>query len=528
MLTNNEVIAPIFNINAEDEQDFWGADKTIWFKKLSTKELQELVNVDHYQLKDIAQGGIGNCYFLAALSSIVDRDPSLLQNMITLGKDNEGNLRVNVTLYAEDGSPRIYSMAPTVTRGYTIGTVNYHPKPWVEILEKAYTFHRLTHLKSKPTEEEFDRIQILLKQDENHWSEEDSNLIKLYRETREYLASLSSGSPAEVFKALLGKPATREKLGQPSLVTDAFCLMNDVYDVVDDERQLRNLKLSIKECFRNSFGFEDLNGDWLEQKAQQLVAVFKERERLSPRRKIYCHELTAIVEWLDLRTNELKQMTTEKLPEQCQLGEQTLNSLKLFLQQDNFPINSPLTLKEFHILFLLNNLIATNQFITLSTGPRKDHQNHPLSRVISMSENSGHSYQCLGLWLEGDELFFHLRNPWGKGQIDYRRDLGGVLLQNESGELMPFIIPEKKKHSPFMSFFEGLVISEVDDMEEPDRMNLFVNLSDEKMQEQRESGGVFYLSLQDVARYFTEVDFTSELEGFPYSETAQQKISLQQ
>ncbi|MCC5013547.1 MULTISPECIES: C2 family cysteine protease [unclassified Legionella] len=528
MLTNNEVIAPIFNISAEDEQDLWGADKTIWFKKLSTKELQELVNTDQYQLKDIAQGGIGNCYFLAALSAIVDRDPGLLKNMITLGRDKEGNLRVNVTLYAEDGSPRIYSMPPTVTRGYTVGTVNYHKKPWVEILEKAYTFHRLTHLKSKPTQEEFERAQHLLKQDESDWSEEDSNLVKRYRETREYLASLSSGSPAEVFKTLLGTSATREKLGQPFLLTDAFCLMNDAYDVVADERQLRNLKTSIRECFRNSFGIEELNNDWLEQKAQQLVALFKERERLSPKRKIYCHELEPLIEWLELCVNELKQMATEKLPEQYLLGEQTLNSLKLFLQQDNLPIRSPLSLKEFHLVFLMTNLLANNQFITLSTGPRKDYQNHPLSRVIAMSEDSGHSYQCLGLWLEGDELFLHLRNPWGKGQIDYRRDLDGELLRNEDGELMPFIIPEKKKHSSFMSFFEGLVISEVDDMEEPDRINLFVNLSDEKMQEQQESGGVFYLSLHDVARYFTDVDFTNKPEGFPYSETAQPKISFQQ
>ncbi len=391
---------------------------------------------------------------MAALSSIVDRDPDLLKNMITLGKDKEGNLRVNVTLYAEDGSPRIYSMPPTVTRGYTVGTVNYHKKPWVEILEKAYTFHRLTHLKSKPTQEEFDRVQLLLKQDESDWSEEDSQLIKRYRETREYLASLSSGSPAEVFKTLLGTPATREKLGQPSLIVDAFCLMNDVYDVIEDERQLRNLKLSIKECFRNSFGFEELNEDWLEQKALQLVSGFKDRKRLSPRRKMYCHELEPIVEWLEFCVNELKQMSTEKLPEQCQLGEQTLNSLRLFLQQNNFPVKSPLSLKEFHIVFLLNNLLANNQLITISTGPRKDYQNHSLSQVISMSEESGHSYQCLGLWLEGDELFLHLRNPWGKGQIDYRRDLGGVLLRNKNGELMPFIIPEKKKHSSFMSFLK--------------------------------------------------------------------------
>ncbi|WP_019215114.1 hypothetical protein [Legionella tunisiensis] len=43
MLTNNEIIAPIFNIGEEDEQDLWGADKTIWFKNYLLKSYKSLL-----------------------------------------------------------------------------------------------------------------------------------------------------------------------------------------------------------------------------------------------------------------------------------------------------------------------------------------------------------------------------------------------------------------------------------------------------------------------------------------------------
>ena len=100
-------------------------------------------STDGYDIhpNDIAQGRLGNCYFLAALSAVAQSNPEAIRNLI---KDN-GDGSYDVTLYAKDEKlafqPTIITVKPQFPVN-GIGEPVYAGKGdnelWVMIMEKAY------------------------------------------------------------------------------------------------------------------------------------------------------------------------------------------------------------------------------------------------------------------------------------------------------------------------------------------------------------------------------------------------------
>ena len=120
-------------------------------------------------LNDIAQGSVGDCYFLAALSSVISSDPDAIKNCM---KD-EGDTVV-VRLYHPVGSgdtyhlePRYYRVDKTVPVDedgrdlYATGSL------WVQMMEKAYTASGINVKNEvKKTEEYQNRDKRILQYDE--------------------------------------------------------------------------------------------------------------------------------------------------------------------------------------------------------------------------------------------------------------------------------------------------------------------------------------------------------------------------
>ena len=86
---------------------------------------------------DLAQGGVGDCYLLATIAAIVDKDPEYIKNMMV---DN-GNGSVTVRLYGPQGVKYF-----TVTKSTAEDTTNKYKRGgdiyvqgalWVKMLQKA-------------------------------------------------------------------------------------------------------------------------------------------------------------------------------------------------------------------------------------------------------------------------------------------------------------------------------------------------------------------------------------------------------
>lgn len=83
---------------------------------------------------DIAQGAVGDCYFLTALQSIVEKNPEKIKESMC----DEGDT-VTVRFYQmKDGiaTPVYIKVTKEVSQNYAIGAL------WVQIMEKAYTVYR--------------------------------------------------------------------------------------------------------------------------------------------------------------------------------------------------------------------------------------------------------------------------------------------------------------------------------------------------------------------------------------------------
>ncbi|PKL75066.1 MAG: hypothetical protein CVV27_17285, partial [Candidatus Melainabacteria bacterium HGW-Melainabacteria-1] len=101
--------------------------------------------------KDIKQGKMGDCFFLAGLSSIVASDPKAVTNMI---KDN-GNGTVTVKLFDVEGQGDAKTFKPkyiTFDKSilHTDFSIREHADtsvPWVALMEKAYAIHKGSYTK---------------------------------------------------------------------------------------------------------------------------------------------------------------------------------------------------------------------------------------------------------------------------------------------------------------------------------------------------------------------------------------------
>ena len=85
-------------------------------------------------LEDIRQGGLGDCYFLATMASVVETDPSIIKDMM---RDNGDT--VTVRFYGQKGHPHYFNIKKSVPVSDDGKEPFAKGAYWVQYLEKAYT-----------------------------------------------------------------------------------------------------------------------------------------------------------------------------------------------------------------------------------------------------------------------------------------------------------------------------------------------------------------------------------------------------
>jgi hypothetical protein len=99
------------------------------------------VFVDGAQYDDVAQGSVGDCYYLAALASVADTDPYLIEQMVApLG---DGTYAVRFYRGGCEVYLRIDADLP-VSYGTNLAYAKFGPdgELWVPLVEKAYAYFR--------------------------------------------------------------------------------------------------------------------------------------------------------------------------------------------------------------------------------------------------------------------------------------------------------------------------------------------------------------------------------------------------
>lgn len=97
-------------------------------------------------LNDVTQGGLGDCYLLAALSAVINRDPQLIKDCMKDNGDGSVTVRLFKYMAKADGSgnelvPHYVKVKKAVPEGqpYASGSL------WVQLIEHAYAasgFHK--------------------------------------------------------------------------------------------------------------------------------------------------------------------------------------------------------------------------------------------------------------------------------------------------------------------------------------------------------------------------------------------------
>lgn len=146
-------------------------------------------------IEDVCQGRLGDCYALASIAAVVDKDPDYIRNMM---KDN-GDGTVTVRLYHMNGAP----MYVTVKKEVPVfpdsknEETDFYAKNclWVQMLEKAFALSGLV----KEHKSEF---SVPDSSEQGYvYNELDKNKLRTYD-------SLTSGNAENVMKLLLGNVQT--------------------------------------------------------------------------------------------------------------------------------------------------------------------------------------------------------------------------------------------------------------------------------------------------------------------------------
>jgi|GEM_PF-2653136 hypothetical protein len=134
------------------------------FKKVDLKQLKKVKP----KASDIAQRGIGNCYFLSALGNILEQDPNFLDQVLKVKEELDDNGKktvwIEVTFHdIEDPNKKFtYKLEPTKVLSYNPFKKNAHKHDAIYLLEKAYAIHRMVMEKDTYTDDAAVIIDALL------------------------------------------------------------------------------------------------------------------------------------------------------------------------------------------------------------------------------------------------------------------------------------------------------------------------------------------------------------------------------
>lgn len=146
-------------------------------------------------MEDVAQGGMGDCYFLAALAGLAEKNPEAIMSLMV---DN-GDGSVTVKLHHIDGRPVYVRVQKKVPIDKQTGRDSYAQGClWVQMFERAFAVSDLA--KEMESREDINEEDDEKADNEFAWAT--GKLRKMgYRTYR----SLKGGDPGDAMKILLGR-----------------------------------------------------------------------------------------------------------------------------------------------------------------------------------------------------------------------------------------------------------------------------------------------------------------------------------
>jgi hypothetical protein len=123
-------------IRGQALRDPYFTSRAAWYEDFSDQPLFAGITYD-----DADQGGVGDCYYLASLSSLAQTDPGLIENMITALGDGSYAVRYF------DGSNEVYLRLDADLPVNSYGYLAYQGLGkggdlWMPLMEKAYAYYR--------------------------------------------------------------------------------------------------------------------------------------------------------------------------------------------------------------------------------------------------------------------------------------------------------------------------------------------------------------------------------------------------
>lgn len=423
--------------------------------------------------EDIEQTTIGNCYLLAALKTIVRRNPEAIYEMI---KDI-GNDRIAVRFYTQtkDSSQLSIEMWYQIDKSIVVHAINKfgfgHKAPWVYLIEKAYAAHRMRDADFIQNY----KIELWKKKTKKKWKELTNieiyeNAINQNITTHEfsYEKILKSGTSRSAFEDLLGCSA-------------------ETYEIRHPNENLINL---VK--FDGGFIKTDVLDDIFKNDDKCFLSLIKNLVLLtSEEEKGRAQEAELLAE--KIKDNKVTQLDIMNYFKKYfpKLDKLTLNAIELAVFQG---IDIKLGEKRYSresvkMYTLIHNKLASGELVCLST-ISKDSKKDMTGLVPD------HAYEAINCYQKDGRCMLVLSNPWRCKVREYQ-------FQNENSD---FFVPKNKQ-------FFWVKTKNNNNFDEKKDESFMANIaianktyvSNVILNEQ----GTFELDLNDFMTLFSDMSFTN-------------------
>ncbi|RDI46583.1 hypothetical protein [Aquicella lusitana] len=518
------------------------------------------VKADLHQIKtvppkvtDIQQFGIGNCYLLSTLSTILERDPAYINKILKINENGD----VEVTLYDVEDPNKIftYVMDPTKIVGRNrflpLGR-NTHSHDAIYMIEKAYAFHHMIVDQNKYTEDQEYIIEALLNNKHNihkafaeltshpkktlppsfknlKLADVESTEKSFAKHRVDHKSGLTSGSSRVAYASLLGVKALRHDL-ETEIDEDYFfatflshiATFNASYLTGEKLPDNINTLLEKKLVDKAKLYLNKIFGDYRSPEAIYFIRCidFKTSASLVQENRPffeYIHVLDSARESIKTKFN--KYMT---LTDVSNVEERAKQKIFHFIDKEipyKRGLKTHTTSAQDENYEYIKEQLQQGQLVTLSTkeGVGKKMVKNRISKTgepLSKGLAGSHSYQVENCYERDGRKYVLLRNPWGRYVRDYEyksKTVGGhkidVLSAKAKLQIGSFSLFYKVKAKLFQAFG----IKGASKRQNPRSFpisNPAVPLA--HSQDYYEQNGFFEVEISDVTKRFDSISLTSK------------------
>ena len=364
-------------------------------------------------LNDIAQGGLGDCYLLAALSAVVNMSPQFIKDCM---RDN-GDGTVTVRFFevpAKDSDPTLTHYVK-IKKAVPDGDVYSRGSLWVQLIEHAYAASGL-HIKGDNKEENQDQ---LFNYD-----------------------TISGGNSAGFVQTITGRRMESHHLD----FREKGATLSQIYDIVSrtivqQEKEAHPERTALTNpgdiLFALLLGAE--NTAIPDLSTAEGMAETMERLNLQVAYIQFFDSVKEKVKTAEDAREFFSKLDYEKLPdipgydkkENSKMKKRFIETLRdTFISLDNSPLLSrafsgSYTKREERVY---QDIQAAEQAGKIMVGHTEKTFDAPVNKQglngesVELGMVSNHAYTVLGVKQLGDNKYIKLRNPWAQGTRSYQQN----------------------------------------------------------------------------------------------------------